>query len=102
LHLINPTAEAIMPYIGKKVCAVAFDESCFFGVIEGVRDGMLILRGAEAPFTVSTKDVKTSKSQLKEASTSGFVPFGFSNFFLPLALLTLLFIEPFFFGFPFF
>jgi hypothetical protein len=102
LHLIHPTEVDIRPYIGKKVCAIAFDESCFYGVIDGVRDGMLVLKGQAAPITVSS-NVKTAKSQLKKASTSAFFsPFAFNNFLIPLTLLSLLFIEPFFFGSPFF
>lgn len=107
-----PIAENdIRGHIGKPVCAVLRDGSCFYGTISDIKDGHLYLSGSyRGPANVSTKAKKTkntaSKSKQK-ASTSGYYPgygygFGYgSSIAIPLFLLALLFATPFF-GFPFF
>ncbi|KIL40601.1 hypothetical protein SD70_12760 [Gordoniibacillus kamchatkensis] len=95
------TEEAVMPHIGRCVCAVLHDGTHYYGTLEGVDGGHLIINGyvqrAGEVATYAVKKKQPRKKQ-KEVKTSAFFPgFGFSRFFLPFASLAFLFALPFFF-----
>lgn len=102
MQAISPIhAEAISPYIGRQVCAVLHDGSCIYGTITGVDGGHLLLGGAtQGAYTLSTNE-KKAKSQIinrnkAKAKTKAFgYPFG-GAYALSLALISLLFLVPFF------
>jgi hypothetical protein len=103
---IFPICEAaVKPYLGRPICAVSQDGTHYFGTIEGIDGDRLIINGyIGEPGEVQTYALKNKQSvkKAKQVKTSAFFPgFGFQRFFLPFALLALLFAFPFF-GFPFF
>lgn len=109
MHPIPISENAIRPHIGRPVCAVLRDGSCFYGTIADIRDGQLILSGGSrghAPMTTSAKKKKKQASKNK-ANVSGYYPspgypYGYgAAIAVPLFLLALLFSVPFF-GFPFY
>lgn len=104
VHAINPiNAETIAPYIGEPVCVVLRDETCYHGYLSGIQGGKLYLSGGADAGTLSTSATK-AKSQLtkvaKEVKTSayGYGGFGgYGGYGWDLALISLLFLLPFFF-----
>lgn len=106
LERIYPVcAETIWKYIGRPVYAVMQDGSSYYGVIESVNDGILVLRSTEGTGAVSTNAKKSTvklKAQQKAKMSAYFPrPFLGSRIALSLALIALLFSTPFL-GFPFF
>jgi hypothetical protein len=93
------TGETVMPHIGRCVCAVLHDGTHYYGTLEGIDGGHLIINGyARGPGEVATYSVKKSGKKAKEVHTSAFFPgFGFRRFFVPFAATAFLFATPFFF-----
>jgi hypothetical protein len=107
VHLINPiNAETIAPYIGKPVCVVLRDETCYHGYLGGIQNGQLFLNGdASVAGTLSTSATK-AESQLskmaQKAKTSafgygGYGGYGYGGYGWDLAAISLLFLLPFLF-----
>ncbi len=98
-------ADTVMPYVGRPICAVLHDGTHYYGTIEGIDGDQLVINGyIGEPGKVQTYALKKKQSvkKSKQVKTSAFVPgFGFRRFFLPFALLALLFALPFI-GSPFF
>jgi hypothetical protein len=95
------TMETVMPHIGRCVCAVLHDGSHYYGTLEGIDGGHMIINGyVRGPGEVATYALKKKAAgkNRKEVQTSAFFPgFGFRRFFLPFASLAFLFALPFFF-----
>lgn len=95
------TEETCMSYIGRPVCAVLHDGTHYYGTLEGVENGHIILNGcAGGAGEVATYALKDKKKagRSKEVKTSAFYPgFGFNRFFFPFASLAFLYALPFFF-----
>jgi hypothetical protein len=103
---IFPISNAtVMPFVGRPICAILHDGTHYYGTIEGIDGDQLIVNGyIGEPGEVGTYALKKKQSvkKGKQVKTSAFLPgFGFQRFFLPFALLALLFALPFL-GFPFF
>ncbi|WP_274363477.1 hypothetical protein [Paenibacillus thermotolerans] len=104
MQLISPiNAATCTPYIGRQVCAVLVDGTPVVGTLAGVTPDGLQFNAAYPGATVLSTQPGKAKKQLKalneKAKTKffGFPGFGFGAFFLPWALLSLLFLTPFFF-----
>jgi hypothetical protein len=93
------TMETVMPHIGRCVCAVLHDGTHYYGTLEGIDGGHLVINGY-GPGEVATYSVRKKQAgqKRKEVHTSAFYPgFGFRRFFFPFASLAFLFALPFFF-----
>jgi len=108
MHPIPIDEDAIRPYIGKSVCAVLQDGTCYYGSITDVRGGQLFLDGGYKGVETLSTSVNKAKTQLSKlndkAAVSAFFPgfgFGGGGLALSLLLIALLFATPFV-GFPFF
>ncbi|MGZ7442740.1 hypothetical protein [Paenibacillus sp. TH7-28] len=114
MQQIYPINEAgCRPYIGRTVCAVLNDGNCYVGTISAVSpDGIQfdgVVPGGASVLSKRSPKAKRQISNLKSrAKTKAFGPFGgfgggfrgfggFGGFWLPWALLSLLFLWPFFF-----
>ena len=104
MQLISPiNAATCTSYIGRQICAVLVDGTHVYGTLSGVTaEGLQLSPAYQGATVLSTKPAK-AKKQLKalkhKAKTSFYGGFGypFGAFFLPFALLSLLFLTPFFF-----
>lgn len=111
MHAINPiNIQNVSPHIGKSACVVLQNGTCYYGTISGIDGGRLLLNGAtRGVYTLST-NVKKAQSQLlkkqnkSKTSAFGYGGFGYGGYgggyggayALDLALITLLFLIPFF------
>ncbi|MDQ1911527.1 hypothetical protein RAC89_13905 [Paenibacillus sp. GD4] len=102
MQAISPIhAEAISPYIGRQVCAVLHDGSRIYGTITGVDGGHFFAGRSYARSLHTLYERKKAKSQIinrnkAKAKTKAFgYPFG-GAYALSLALISLLFLVPFF------
>lgn len=106
MQLVSPiNATTCTPYIGRQVCAVLVDGTHVYGTLSGVTAEGLQFNMAYPGATVLSTQPEKAKKQLKalkkKAKTKAF-PYGpyaypYGAFFLPFALLSLLFLTPFFF-----
>jgi hypothetical protein len=105
MYQIQPICEeAILPHVGRHVCAVLRDGTRHYGFVRGIADGRLYLE-PEPPFTLAGTSVRNRRRARKDKiRTKAFwgAPFGGFGFgagllALDLALIGLLFLTPFFF-----
>ncbi len=106
------TESSCLSHIGRPICAVLQDGTRYYGVLEQVKDGQIILNGylvGGGTAGISSRPNALSKKKGKrKAKTSAFYPgiggfggfgglggFGFSRFFFPFATLSFLFLLPF-------
>lgn len=107
MQLISPISnEAIAPYLGRPVCVVLQDESCYYGYLGGIQGGQLMLTGGSEKAGILSTNAHKAKTKLVKmsdmAKTSaygyGYGGYGYGRAFgLELALISLLFLLPFFF-----
>ncbi|HEX7057931.1 MAG TPA: hypothetical protein VF260_12160 [Bacilli bacterium] len=104
MHLIcsYPIQEAaVLPHCGKQVAVVLADGDVACGVIDGVRDGNLLLRPAAGVDITAIRNKLLAhpkvKAAMQKADTKAFFPF-FNPFLwaIPLFLIAALFAFPFF------
>jgi hypothetical protein len=98
--------DTIFPLIGEKVCAITSDGQHYYGTVRELRDGRVLLTdcmiGNETIAIAAAKtEGKIKKPYLKKkVKLSGFYGgygYGYGSYWLPLALISLLFFLPFFF-----
>jgi len=105
------TESSCIGHIGRPICAVLQDGRRYYGFLEQVKDGQIVLNGyLYGGGTVgisSRKSARPNKKDKRNVKTSAFNPgfrgfgfggfggFGFSRFFFPLATLSFLFLLPF-------
>lgn len=110
MQQIHPVChDTVNHLIGRKVCAVTQDGRHYYGTVSEVIDGRVLLTdcsiGEGALTLAAAKTVGTSKkpSTKKKAKVSGLwgygygYGYGYGSYWLPLALITTLFLLPFFF-----
>jgi hypothetical protein len=107
VHQIYPVChDTVFPLIGKNVCAVMQNGTHYYGTVSEVRDGRVLLTDCtigEGPLTLAAAKTegrikKTNrKGKAKLSGLYGGYGYGNRSFWLPLALITLLFFLPFFF-----
>lgn len=107
MQQISPiSSETIAPYVGRPVCVVLQDESCYYGYLGGIQGGQLMLNGGAATATTLSTNAHKANTQLvkiaDKAKTSaygyGYGGYGFGGGYgLELATIALLFLLPFFF-----
>lgn len=103
---ISPiTAETVMPYVGRPVCAVMQDGTRHFGILGGIGEGRLYLHVPSDGLALASLPDKRNRKRTKQAKPDkaytkaffGFgLGFGFGALALSLGLLTALFFVPFF------
>ncbi|WP_028608700.1 hypothetical protein [Paenibacillus harenae] len=101
--------ETVNPLIGRKVCAVTHDGTHYYGTVSEVSGGRVLLTECEiGDGTLTLASAKTGgkikkTNSKKNAKLSGFYGgygyggYGYGGYWLDLALITTLFLLPFFF-----
>jgi hypothetical protein len=95
--------QTIYPLIGKKICAVTHDGTHYYGKVSEVVGGRVLLTdcmtGDGALAATISKTIKTNSK--KNTKLSGYYDpygygYGYEAYWLDLALITTLFLIPFF------